>query len=129
MGKFLDNTGLTKLVELIKGSLPGKATSSTLGLVKPDNSTITVDSDGIISSSSSNSYTFTTPLVESSGTVSLDVPINKGTGVESISESNGSASGKWSHAEGEATSAVSQGAHAEGRYTNAGGLGSHAEGF
>ena len=51
MGKFLDNTGLTKLVELIKGSLPGKATSSTLGLVKPDNSTITIDSDGIISSS------------------------------------------------------------------------------
>ncbi len=31
--------------------LPGTATSSTLGLVKPDNSTITVDANGTISSS------------------------------------------------------------------------------
>ena len=45
MGKFLDNTGLTKLIELIKGSLPGKATSSTLGLVTPVNSTLTIDNN------------------------------------------------------------------------------------
>lgn len=56
---FLDNTGLTKLVELIKGSLPVKATSSTLGLVKPDNSTITVDEDGVISSSGGGGSSYT----------------------------------------------------------------------
>lgn len=56
MGKFLDSTGLTKLVELIKGSLPGKATSSTLGLVKPDNSTITVDANGAISTGFNLTY-------------------------------------------------------------------------
>lgn len=86
MGKFLDSTGLTKLVELIKGSLPGKATSSTLGLVKPDNSTITVDSDGVLSSSGGSSYTFTNGLTESNGTVSWDLNnrILAGKGTQSV---------------------------------------------
>ena len=69
---FLDNTGLTKLIQLIKGSLPTKATSSTLGLVKPDNSTITVDSDGVISSSGGTSYTLPTASTSTLGGVKVD---------------------------------------------------------
>jgi len=84
MAKFLDNVGLTKLVELIKGSLPGKATSSTLGLVKPDNSTITVDNDGILSSNAS--YTFTNGLTENNRTVSWDLNdrVLAGAGTKSV---------------------------------------------
>lgn len=69
---FLDNIGLTKLIQLIKGSLPTKATSSTLGLVKPDNSTITVDSDGVISSSGGISYTLPTASTSTLGGVKID---------------------------------------------------------
>lgn len=45
---YLDNTGLARLVALIKGSLPTKATNAAVGLVKPDNTTITVDGNGVI---------------------------------------------------------------------------------
>lgn len=138
MGKFLDNTGLTKLVELIKGSLPGKATSSTLGLVKPDNSTITVDSDGVISSSGGgSSYTFTNGLTESSGTVSWDLNeiVQAGTGTNAVKitgPTTGSkvleASGNYSMAQGGKSKAQGQYSHAEGYSTTASGQYSHAEG-
>lgn len=75
---FLDNIGLTKLIQLIKDSLPTKATSSTLGLVKPDNSTITVDSDGVISSSGGISYSATNGIQIDNGVIKPGIDIMKG---------------------------------------------------
>lgn len=63
---YLDNTGLTKLIQLIKGSLPTKATTSALGLVKPDNTTITVDNNGAIAATSAVSYDHTASGLSSS---------------------------------------------------------------
>lgn len=151
MGKFLDSTGLTKLVELIKGSLPGKATSSTLGLVKPDNSTITVDSDGTMAWGLSDRI-----LAGNSGDRSLvlcsDKKINasadealaiaKGTasgiasiahglttvadGSYSVATGKSKALGNYSHAENKSV-AKGYGSHAEGCAT-AGSSYQHAEG-
>ena len=151
MGKFLDSTGLTKLVELIKGSLPGKATSSTLGLVKPDNSTITVNSDGtvawglsdrIVAGNSGNkslvicSDTKTNALANgalsiASGSASGIASIAHGFGTQasgeySIATGSSKASGNYSHAENKS---VAKGlcSHAEG-YATAGSNYQHAEG-
>lgn len=138
MGKFLDNTGLTKLVELIKGSLPGKATSSTLGLVKPDNSTITVDSDGTMAWGLSDRI-----LAGNSGNKSLVLCSETKTNASAngaLSIASGSASGIASIAHGFATQASGQysvatgNSKASGNYSHAEnksvakGLCSHAEG-
>ena len=60
-----------------------------------------------------------------------DAPISAGTGTNSIKESStgNTASGDYSHAEGNNTKATGTSAHAEGYYTNAYGSYSHAEGF
>lgn len=111
------------------------STTSTLGGVKIDGSTITIDSNGVISATSSggSSYTFTNGLTESNGTVSWDLNdrIAKGTGYNSVIEGDiehNIASGLYSHAEGEATKASGIDAHAEGWLTDASGPYTHAEG-
>lgn len=151
MGKFLDSTGLTKLVELIKGSLPGKATSSTLGLVKPDNSTITVDSDGtmawglsdrIVAGNSGNKSLVlcSTTKTDASANGALSIASGSASGIASIAHGfatvasadysvatgKSKASGNYSHAENKG---VAKGlcSHAEG-YATAGSSYQHAEG-
>ena len=59
-----------------------------------------------------------------------DAPISAGTGTNSIKESStdNTASGAYSHAEGQYTKATGTSAHAEGYFTNAYGRYSHAEG-
>lgn len=134
---FLDNIGLTKLIQLIKGSLPTKATSSTLGLVKPDNSTITVDSDGVISSSGGgSSYTLPTASTSTLGGVKIDnntIKINssgvisfgqtnrlltKGSGSDSFATCNGSPpSSSFSFAIGDGCQAYENYGFATGKYT------------
>lgn len=124
MGKFLDSTGLTKLVELIKGSLPGKATSSTLGLVKPDNSTITVDSDGTMAWGLSDRI-----LAGNSGNRSLVICSNTKTDASAngaLSIAGGKASGIASIAHGFATVASSDYSVATGKSKALGNY-SHAE--
>ena len=59
-----------------------------------------------------------------------DAPISAGTGTNSVKENyvNNVASGSYSHAEGNGTSAEGNYAHAEGHQTSASGSSSHAEG-
>ena len=66
----------------------------------------------------------------SSNTISFDLPISAGTGINSVAEgSNTTASGQYSHAEGYSTTASGYYTHAEGYSTTATSYYSHAEGF
>lgn len=67
---------------------------------------------------------------ETADTVSFNLPISAGTGTDSVKENyvNNVASGSYSHAEGNGTSAKGNYAHAEGHQTSASGSSSHAEG-
>lgn len=148
---FLDNTGLTKLIQLIKGSLPTKATSSTLGLVKPDNSTITVDSDGTVawglsdrimagSSGNKSLVLCSDKKINASADEALSIAKGVASGIASIAhgfttEASGQysvatgkskASGNYSHAENKSV-AKGYGSHAEGQ-TTAGSNFQHTEG-
>lgn len=76
--------------------------------------------------------TFTNGLTESDGTVSWNLydRIRKGTGGLAVIEGayENTASGSYSHAEGNRTRATSEGSHAEGIDTSASHNGAHAEG-
>ena len=52
-----------------------------------------------------------------------------GTNSEKFNDNNNTASGDYSHAEGQSTQASGTAAHTEGRFTQASGWGSHAEGI
>lgn len=109
------------------------ASTSTLGGVKVDGSTITI-TDGVISATSSggSNYTFTNGLTENNGTVSwnLNDRVQAGTGTNSvkIGDTSNLASGKYSFAEGSHTWARADYTHAEGEQTTASGKYSHVEG-
>ena len=49
MTQYYTKSQVDNLVDEVERQLPGAATSSTLGLVKPDNTTIAVDANGVIS--------------------------------------------------------------------------------
>lgn len=109
------------------------ATTSTLGGVKVDGSTITIDANGVISSSASggSSYTFTNGLTERNGTVSwnLNSRIQAGTKDYSVAiGNNNTVSGIYAFAEGSSNQATGLASHAEGYATKAQGTYSHAEG-
>lgn len=108
------------------------ATTSTLGGVKVDGTTITI-TDGVISATSSggSSYTFINGLTENNGTVSWDLysRIHSGLGINSLRlNTANNADGDQSLAEGFHTSANGAYSHAEGNYTQASGSSQHAEG-
>lgn len=107
------------------------ATTSTLGGVKVDGSTITIDGNGVISSSGGSSYTFTNGLTERDGTVSwnLNSRIRAGSGSDSVViGNNNTASGYYAFAQGSGNQANGIASHAEGNTTRAWGPYSHAEG-
>lgn len=68
--------------------------------------------------------------IDSGNTISVRLPISAGTGTNSIREgyTGNTASGNYSHAEGNSTSAISNNSHAEGNKTLASDYSSHAEG-
>lgn len=107
------------------------ASTSTLGGVKVDGSTITIDGNGVISSSGGSSYTFTNGLTERDGTVSwnLNSRIRAGSGSDSVViGNNNTASGYYAFAQGSGNQANGIASHAEGNTTRAWGPYSHAEG-
>jgi hypothetical protein len=101
--------------------------------VKVDGSTITIDGNGVISSSASggSSYTFTNGLTENNGTVSWDLNtrIQAGDSGYGLRLNYGwSAKGQSALAEGSMTFADGSCSHAEGANTKASGNTQHVEG-
>ena len=82
------------------------------------NTTITVNQLGILTSTNGTAWNFT-PIF---------IGVSKGAGEVFNDYGNNTASGDYSHAEGQGTKAVGNNSHAEGLRTNARGVNSHAEG-
>lgn len=117
-------------LQLIAGMPPGAspATSDKLGIVKPDNTTITVNAEGTISASVDNKMDKDNPT--GTGSFSMGRKANTTIGMNSFACGNRvTSSGLNSHAEGYGTEASGDFSHTEGFDTTAsGGYGSHAEG-
>ena len=75
-----------------------------------------------------STYTAGRGISIANDTISFSLPIYAGTGYNSIVEGNGSANGRYSHAEGEYTNARANHSHSEGYSTYAEALYSHVEG-
>ena len=82
------------------------------------NTAITVNRLGILTSTNGTAWNFT-PIF---------IGVSKGGGEVFNDYDNNTASGDYSHAEGQETKAVGNNSHAEGQLTNASGINSHAEG-
>lgn len=57
ISKLSDGTTTYNIKDAVaRANIPGQATTSTLGTVKPDGTTITIDNNGVISAAGSSTY-------------------------------------------------------------------------
>lgn len=130
-GKSLvSDADITKLSELpnnddLNNKLEAKLDKSSI------ESTITADSNNPVSSAAVSTYVNNTvTTIKNNITDGEWLPVARGNVEGSVTMgSNASADGEYSHAEGNATIAMSAYSHTEGEATMANGLASHAEGY
>lgn len=84
--------------------------------------------DAIPTGGTGGSYSAGRGISIANNTISFNLPIFAGTGTDSITEGNSTASGGYSHAEGRFTNARASYSHSEGYSTYAEALYSHVEG-